>query len=334
MLFERLSVHDVASFEGWYRLDNGRHRELMRSTDLLITLEDRNMYARVVGILPSCAKLAITSNAVATNKNRYLEIEDLVIDAPVPETLRALAAGLRERIGAASPWAPAPGVSETEEHIESWVISRRTFCRTFAAILAAAHRPVIVDDSQMFGGLIACEYDLLPERVRVFGDHGGFVGAGIAYATGLALSEPDATVVCTVGDQGFTNGVQALVAMGEQRAPLTLLVCNNGETVSLRKQSLSSAPGSFEGGSSEFLRNARNVNYCRIAKGFGLNTATVTWAMNADGGDSAVAIEQLGIAMSAAVRDRRPWLVEIRMPGLGSAWTGLWATSGNENTEH
>ena len=88
----------------------------------------------------------------------------------------------------------------------------------------------------MFGGLIAKHYSLLPRLTRVFGSHGGFVGGGLPIAVGLAAACPDESIICTLGDQGFTNGLQALAVVGEQRVPLLILVCNNGSSVLLRKQ--------------------------------------------------------------------------------------------------
>src|SRR5262249_43303479 len=43
MLFERLRTGDVPGFLGWYDPAEPRHRKLMDSADLLVTIEDRNL---------------------------------------------------------------------------------------------------------------------------------------------------------------------------------------------------------------------------------------------------------------------------------------------------
>lgn len=69
MLFERLHVADVPAFRGWYDPARADHRAVLSSTDLLVTIEDRNLYQRVLGPLPGCPKLAITSDAAKVRKN-------------------------------------------------------------------------------------------------------------------------------------------------------------------------------------------------------------------------------------------------------------------------
>src|SRR5258708_3650210 len=96
--------------------------------------------------------------------------------------------------------------------------------------------PVLVDDSQMFGGLLAQNYAALPKGIHVFGDHAGFVGAGASYATGYALADPNSSVWCTLGDHGLLNGIKALYCAAEQRVRVVFVVCNDGGSVSLKTQ--------------------------------------------------------------------------------------------------
>ncbi|MGH3449396.1 MAG: thiamine pyrophosphate-dependent enzyme [Haloechinothrix sp.] len=88
----------------------------------------------------------------------------------------------------------------------------------------------------MLGGLVARLPGYLPPDTRIVGSPGGFVGGGFATAVGAAMSGSPAPVLYLLGDQGCTNGVQALAAAGEIDVPVVALVCNNGSSVSLRKQ--------------------------------------------------------------------------------------------------
>ncbi len=52
MLFERIHYNEIDNFIGWLNPFSSMHTEILNSCDLLITIEDRNMYSRVVGYLP------------------------------------------------------------------------------------------------------------------------------------------------------------------------------------------------------------------------------------------------------------------------------------------
>lgn len=231
MLFQQLSVDSVPNYLGHYQPTHADHFQMLHSADLLITVEDRNMYPRVVGPLPDCRKIAITSNERVTAKNGYLNRDDILLVGNVATNLSRIAARVEAiehqpvRVNEKLDGASAEG------------------CPSAVALVAAvanglrdAAQPMIVDDSQMMGGLIANNYELLPKPLRVFGSNSGFVGSGLPFAVGLAASSPGTSVICTLGDQGFTNGLQALAVAGEQQIPLLILVCNNGSSVSLRKQ--------------------------------------------------------------------------------------------------
>jgi acetolactate synthase-1/2/3 large subunit len=328
MLFERLSAADVPSFVGWYDRGNPQHARLMLETDLLITLEDRNLYPRVVGELPRCRKVAITSDASKARKNGYLGDDDVLavgdVGAIIDEVVAALRGGAEHE-----PWAePAPDGDETPISAAAAAL-RSVVAGALADVLEDASQPVVVDDSQMLGGLLADEYERFPSRLRVFGSHGGFVGCGIAYATGLALAEPGCTAVCTLGDQGFTNGLQGLAAAGQEGAPVTFVVGNNGGSVSLHKQSSSDDARSFDSGTHRYLRNAANLDYVELARSFGIRATS----LRCDPLDER-RLETIATALRdelrRAVLERTPSLIELELPPLGEAWDGIWATAGNE----
>jgi acetolactate synthase I/II/III large subunit len=328
MLFERLSPRAVPSFAGWYDPDDPTHRQLFAEADVLVTLEDRNAYPRVVGDLPACAKVAFTSDAAKTRKNGYLSEEDVVVVGVVGDLLRILVQRLRVRHRSTH---ELP-VSLLERARAVGAVPRRRDAPVRDAIGAelgchfrAMRNPVLVDDSQMFGGLLAEVYDAFPDDLRIFGGHGGFVGAGIAYATGLALNEPDTSVTCAIGDQSLTNGLQALIATGEQRARVVYVVCNNGESVSLHKEF---AELTRDDRLPPWLRNAPNLKYTPLARAFGIPAATVDWTTCVDEDGVARAARELRAELKHARETGGPTLVEILLPALGPTWDGIWITKG------
>ncbi|MER7274926.1 thiamine pyrophosphate-binding protein [Dactylosporangium sp. NPDC000244] len=324
MLFERVSAAAVPAFAGWYDPSRPEHAEVLAGADLIITLEDRNMYPRVVGDLPDTRKIAFTCAPERTGKNGYLGDDDVVVSGDTCANLSMVSAALRRaprRIPAIPPAGDRPA-----DRSELWPLAR-----TIGETLAEVGRPVIVDDSQMFGGLMAQAYDTLPEGTRVLGDHGAFVGGGLATAIGVALGNPDRSVVCTLGDQGFTNGVQGLVAALEHRVPVTLVVCNNGGSVSLRKQ-LDSIDGDGDARRVEHLDNVQGFDYVRVASALGMPADRVVWPDDAD--PQADAVEATLDRLRGLLRGHHahpgPSLLELVVPGRADAWAGIWSVSGLE----
>ncbi|MGH9566965.1 MAG: thiamine pyrophosphate-binding protein, partial [Candidatus Angelobacter sp.] len=96
VLFERYPIWRSSYFAGWYDpYDPGHRRELFQS-DLVITIEDRNMYPRVMGNFPPCRVIAITSDARKTTKNGYLRNSDVVLEGEAALTVRMVAEQLRK----------------------------------------------------------------------------------------------------------------------------------------------------------------------------------------------------------------------------------------------
>lgn len=335
MLFERLSTEEVPSFVGWYDPRDPHHRKIMSEAELIVTLEDRNMYRRVVGELPDCRKLAINSDATKVWKNQYMSDDDLLIEGDVV----AILGTLRERLsrdGERRPdsfWASDTVAEDSEDATE--VPQKVRYMRagivgTLSDAMEAFQHPVLVDDSQMFGGLLADEYDRLPTRLRVFGGHGGFVGGGTAYATGLAIADPSVRVFCTLGDQGFTNSFQGMVAAVQQKAQITFVVCNNGESVSLLKQSNLQQPEWFDGGRHPYLHNPAGLSYAGLASQLGVTSSVVEVPMDRGASEINGAISAFEARLAEASTGEGPHLIELQLPSLGEFWTGIWQTTGFE----
>jgi acetolactate synthase-1/2/3 large subunit len=187
---------------------------------------------------------------------------------------------------------------------------------------------MIVDDSQMFGGLIANNYGLLPRDSRVFGSHGGFVGCGLPIAVGVAAAHREEVVVCTLGDQGFTNSLQALAVAGEQQVSLLIVVCNNGSSVSLRKQAKHDG---LQFSNHPFLENNECMSYAAVARGFGLSSSVFVWPGISEHIQTSIdAGAGLAKKISEAISTRKPHLLELIVPGELSFWEGVWNVEGLE----
>ncbi|MEU3271063.1 thiamine pyrophosphate-binding protein [Saccharomonospora sp. NPDC006951] len=327
MLFQQVRAETVPTFAGAYDPTDDGHRQLLGSADLLITVEDRNMYPRVVGPLPGCRKLVLTSNVEATAKNRYMAPSDVLVAGDVSASLRGIAEKLT-----------SPGVSTAHDgSVDLPEPIDPGSCDGAVELVRAVGRgleetaegtePVIVDDSLMFGGLVARNYRHLPQGVRVFGSHGGFVGGGLPTAVGLAATAPDLRVLTTLGDHGFTNGLQALAAASEHDAPLVILVCNNGASVCLGKQADSDGVGR----DALPLDNVARMNYAAIAAGFGLSTSVHVWPDETSLTDTVTeASAKLSADIRRALSARRPHLIELITPSRPDFWTGVWRVEGME----
>jgi acetolactate synthase-1/2/3 large subunit len=294
------------------------------------------MYRRVVGDFPTSPKLAITSDASKVLKNEYLSESDVLVEGDVISILRELHTSLDSpggiwadrSTGGATVDDREPDLSPDVSRIRAGIVA------CVATALTRTGRPVLVDDSQMFGGLISAYYDALPPGTRVFGDHGGFVGAGIATATGLALANRDLKVFCTVGDQGAMNGMQGFVSAGQERAKVIFLVCNNGGSVSLLKQSSASGEHWLEDGRAPYLENSRNVDYCTLGRSLGLDVAAVDFRGTADLEIIERRLVDLADYLDRALSLDGPALIELQLPGVGPIWSGIWITQGFEEQQY
>lgn len=334
MLFERLNNKDVAHFAGWFEPMSPEHKKLLAAIDLLITLEDRNLYRRVVGPLPNCRKLAITSNSSKTFKNEYLTDNDILIEGDVSNIIDSLSKELSldfERDREKQNWVDS--VQEKYFTSQAKVIPsvqrmRTGIIKSLADTLHKVNNPVLVDDSQMFGGLVSEYYQELPLNLRVFGDHGGFIGSGIGYATGLAIAEPSVRVFCLLGDQGFTNGFQGLIAAVQERARVIFIVCNNGGSVSLLKQSLALQEGCDTMENNSYLENPQDFNYSSVTQELSIPSWKVLLSLAKDELDTKQTIDILKECLAKALFVEGPSLIEICLPSEKRFWDGIWQTKG------
>lgn len=338
MMHERLSAQDVPQFRGWYDPGHPEHVALMEDADLLVTVEDRNMYPRVLGPLPMCRKLALTSDRFKVEKNKYLGDGDLAVEGDVDHVLSKILNELgAPDIGTEPSIEVGEGPANELKVDQNFSGAEDMACAVRAGIGQAIGEaledhptPVLVDDSSMFGGLVSAEYDSLPPRTRVLGAHGGFVGSSVPLATGLAFGDPDAKVLCLTGDQGFTNSCQALVSAGERGVGPVYIVANNGEAVSLRKQGTTQDPTLFDYQEYSHLRNGDAFSYTGVAKSMGVDCTMIDLSDLSSEEKIEGELRRLRHQLVAGLRDAPPLMIELRLPGLSDFWSGIWEVSGRE----
>jgi acetolactate synthase-1/2/3 large subunit len=326
MLFQTLSATTNPYFAGRYDPASAGHRQALAQADLLVTVEDRNMYPRVVGVLAGDRRIAITSAPAKAAINGYLRPGDIVVAGDVVDSLRRLVRRAADRVERHGLAVPRPWVDAVRKMCGSGLSpppARRRLAAVIAAHLDTRPAPVLIDDSQIFGGLLAENYDLLPGRLRVFGDHGGFVGAGLATAIGAALANSRWDVVCCVGDSAFINGFKAWFSGVEQHARITCVVCNNGGSVSLLKQAVGDHGSDASLYTADLLRNIGSVKYGALCAGLGVPYWHAAWT-EGEGQEAA----GLAAALTAASRVGGPALVEIAVPDSLDFWAGLWRVRG------
>lgn len=332
MLFERLRVVDVQNFLGWFDPSSFADQALLNECDVLVTVEDRNMYPRVVGGLPSCPKVAITSDSRKVMKNGYLRSGDTLVEGDPVTILNRLATLLTDRREGFTWFHHHAAVEHNTSNELSYEVNdgRAKLADALGAVLARWQNPLLVDDSQMFGGLLSDHYDKLPVGLRVFGGHGGFVGAGIAQAIGQAIANDQVRVMCTLGDEGFINGFQGLVAAMEHQARVMFVVCNNGGSVSLQKQAQADLGPRIRG----YLTNKRTPSYQAIATAIGIPAVRVEVPIGSPRQNLDTGMARAVEALSAAGAISGPSLVELVLPADQAVWRGIWSLDGFEAEGH
>lgn len=333
MLFETVSAKENPYFAGKYTVESTVHQKIMQQADLLITLEDRNEYERVIGKLPFCPKIAITSFPAMTKKNLYLGKQDMLLSGDPVVIMKHLIHGQPAHLTSKESALLQKACSDIRKAGEfkpnvtiKYMRMRTHIPKVMATFFMKQRAPLLVDDSQMFGGLLAHEYQQFPASLRVFGDHGAFIGGGLAVAAGLAGAN-EGQVLCTLGDQSFTNAIQGLVTIVEQQLPVIYLVCNNGRSVSLLKQITSQDPSAFDSGFGKFLYNSPHFSYFDLAVMMGLQSEKVSFLKRDSSDETCVRLER---ALNKFGKTKKPALIELLLPSDPEAWSGIWETKGME----
>jgi thiamine pyrophosphate-dependent acetolactate synthase large subunit-like protein len=116
------------------------------------------------------------------------------------------------------------------------------------------------------------------------------------------------------------------VAAAQQQANLVVLVCNNGESVSLKKQ----ASASYGPAPRRYLDNATGFRYDELARAVGVPAERVAVPVGAATDVVAGAAAELSAALGRAAAVDGPALVEVVLPADPEAWRGIWIAYGFE----
>jgi len=143
------------------------------------------------------------------------------------------------------------------------------------------------------------------------------MGFGVCGALGAKLAAPDRPVVAVVGDGGFLMYAGAVATAVEYDIPVVWVVWNNYGYVSIRDQQF----GYFGAG----RELATSFRLERTGELFSPDYAALARSMGAEG----TVIERpadLAPALEAAIRSRRPWVLDVRVDREARPpATGSWA---------
>ncbi|NYH50433.1 thiamine pyrophosphate-dependent acetolactate synthase large subunit-like protein [Nocardiopsis arvandica] len=333
VLFPRVSRDEVPNFVDWYDPYHTDHRRILHEADLIVTLEDRNMYPRNMGVLPDCRKIAVSSDPSKAVKNGYLAPGDIIVEGEPVQAVIALSTLLhsgsgtfpglvKRRVPTAEGSVTVSVAPDPREHCGRCVVDG------LAQGIRGCSAKFLVDDSQIFGALIRRFYDLLPDGLRIIGSHGGFVGSGIPHAIGVSMRHPCERVFCTLGDQGFNNAFQSLVSAVDMRSNVTFVVCDNGMSVSLASQAEEQGLRTLSGSMDRYLGNSPSLEYTSVANALGLRTAEVDFGHDGEPGHWRQASMDLGAALVRLSGQRGPALLRMAVPPSSGIWKDLWPANG------
>ena len=155
------------------------------------------------------------------------------------------------------------------------------------------------------------------------GDHSGFVGSGLGTAIGASLANRGASVWCLCGDQGFANGLTALLSGVDNKVDINVIVWNNGGSESLRKQGRKASYWSEE---LQLVLKNGDSQAADVAAGIGCIARQVDFLV-----DPECAPDRLSRALGEMVGTQRspgPNLLEIVAPVEPEVWSDVWRTTG------
>jgi len=114
-------------------------------------------------------------------------------------------------------------------------------------------------------------FDAPHRRLLTSGGHGA-MGYDLPSAVGAQLANPDALVLCIVGDGSFQMNLQELAAIQAYRLPVKIIVLDN------HRLGLVSQFQQFNWQSDPTTGEKWNPDFAQIAKGFGIESHTITEA--------------------------------------------------------
>ncbi len=114
-------------------------------------------------------------------------------------------------------------------------------------------------------------FDVPQRRLLTSGGHGA-MGYDLPSAVGAQLANPDALVLCIVGDGSFQMNIQELAAIQEYKLPIKIIVLDN------HRLGLVSQFQQFNWQDDPTTGEKWNPDFCAIAQGYGIESFAVTEA--------------------------------------------------------
>jgi acetolactate synthase I/II/III large subunit len=123
----------------------------------------------------------------------------------------------------------------------------------------------------------------------------GAMGYGIPAAVAAKIVHPERIVVCIAGDGDFLMSGHELAAAAQERAPIVVLLVNNGMYATIRMHQERQFPGRVSG------TDLVNPDFVRLADAYGAYAEPVERS------------EDFGAALERALAAGRPALIELRV---------------------
>jgi len=158
-------------------------------------------------------------------------------------------------------------------------------------------RAIVLDEAVRSSRLLLrhCPF---PEHVHLFRTAGGALGWSVPAAIGAKLARPDIPVLALVGDGSFHFTVQALWTAVRERAPVVVVVIDNGGYLAVKRAieehlALAHDPRPHPG------TMLPGIDHVAVATGYGAHCTSVQEA------------DEVGPAISAALESRQPAVVIV-----------------------
>lgn len=159
----------------------------------------------------------------------------------------------------------------------------------------------VTDELSQVGFTSVFGFPIYRPRTMVSSGYQGNLGFGFPTALGVKVANPDKAVVAICGDGGFMFGVQELATAVQYRIGVIALVFNNSAYGNVRRDQLQHFDGRVIGA------DLVNPDFARMAESFGAGGVRVDNPAD------------FRIALSRALAEGGPWVIEIKLPRDGEA---------------